>query len=92
MKDTVVYILTTPGGGVDGRDSSDRPTDYVAYFDKNEALAAIEKAQNGYKPSIRAELIDLDEVYGELMRSLTPVQKAVMKALEKGLDKMFGTI
>jgi hypothetical protein len=78
--DTIVYTLVSKGGGIDGRDHTDKGGDVTkAYLTRQEA----EKDPNLPWNTIKPEVVDLDELGKTTLRKLGPVERlAVFCALD----------
>lgn len=75
MSDRIVYTLVTQGGGVDGRDSTDKGGKVTgAYFDRLQA------ERDGNKPwcDVVAIVIDDAKTKREALAKLSPVDKLIL--------------
>lgn len=75
MTDKIAYTLVTKGGGVDGRDHTDKGgVILAASFDKKQ----LEKNKNLPWCDIKAEVLDEEKAMREALRKLSPVDKLVL--------------
>ena len=73
--DKIVYTLVTNGGGIDGLDFTDKGGKIIAVSFSKEALQ-----HNKNKPwcSIKAEVIDTDQVRKQALAKLDMIDKLVL--------------
>jgi hypothetical protein len=73
--DQIVYTLVSKGGGVDGRDFTDKGGKVLAAsFDKKD----LEKRNNPWA-EIKSEVIDVDAEARVLLNKLTPLELLILQ-------------
>lgn len=70
--DTIIYTLVSKGGGIDGRDHTDKGGNVTRVYATREQA---EKGDNLPWNNIVPIVVDLDKVAKEALASLTPVQR-----------------
>lgn len=76
--DSIVYTIVSNGGGVDGRDPSDKGGNVTrAYLDRENANKCPTLPWGKIVPIV----VDLKEVAKEAMESLTPVQRLAVTTI-----------
>lgn len=79
--DRIIYTQVTVGGGVDGRDPSDKGGAVVfASFDKQVVTEKI-GANSIYR--LGKEVVDTDEVYGAILKRLSVVERLIVNERNK---------
>lgn len=75
--DRIIYVLVTQGGGVDGRDHTDKGGHEVfASFSKQDCL----KHKQYPWCKIDARIIDMQEAYNKAIQKLNAVDRCVIVA------------
>lgn len=78
--DKIIYTLVTKGGGVDGRDHTDKGGDVIAAsYDK----ATLQKNKNLPWCELKAEVVDIDAARKAALAKLSPVDKLILEMDKK---------
>lgn len=76
MTDKIIYTLVTKGGGVDGRDFTDKGGKVIAAsYDK----AVLQKNKNLPWCNIVPQVVDIDAARKSALAKLSPVDKLVLE-------------
>lgn len=76
MADTIVYTTVSNGGGVDGRDHTDKGGNVTgAYLDKQQAIKNPNSPWNTVVPIV----VDLQETAKKVLERLSPVDRLAVE-------------
>lgn len=75
MTDTIVYTLVSKGGGVDGRDHTDKGGHVTKAYLSREAA---EKDPNLPWHDIKPEVVDLEAAAKKVIASLGPIERLAL--------------
>lgn len=81
--DVIVYIVNSLGGGIDGRDPSDKSKPVYASFDRDEARSRV---TNWDKKHLEKKVIVLEEQVRSALNKLNVVEQL---ALRKHMEPVF---
>lgn len=74
MTDRIVYVVWTQGGGIDGRDSEDKPRRIAAFFDRETADKVC-----GAWSEIKLEIVEnVEDRIARILEKLDPVEKLLL--------------
>lgn len=73
--DKIVYSVITQGGGIDGRDPSDKPRVKLCSFDKEFAESKITVWD---QKELKTEVVDIKKAKVAALKKLSPLDKLVL--------------
>lgn len=85
MSDTIIYTLVSKGGGIDGRDHTDKGGNVThAFFTREDAEKCPNKPWNDIKPVV----VDLKEMAEKVIAGIGPIERLALAENTAMLHKL----